>query len=87
MKDKVKLPMIRVRGRFPSRYSASAVLVLGLLATLVLCHCSKTVNLTAPGDEEHGVSALGTCLACHSTPEMINLTGVPLPTPGTSGGG
>lgn len=71
----------------PSRYTTSGVLVLLFLATLILCHCSKTVDITAPSDDEHGVSAQGTCVGCHSTAEMINLTGEPLPGPETTGGG
>ena len=87
MRNRMHHPANLKRIRIPFRFTTAAALVFGLLISVVLCHCSKTVDITIPPDEDGGVSAYGTCIACHSNEEMITLTAKPIPPQGEGGEG
>jgi hypothetical protein len=55
------------------------------ITLLFFCYCSKIVDISIPPDEVGGVSAQGTCVACHSTEEMITLVAKEIP-PAEEGG-
>ena len=68
------------RGRAPFRLATAVLFLLAMLLMIILCHCNKTVDITFPPGEG-GVSAQGTCVACHTNEEMVELTAKPIPSP------
>jgi hypothetical protein len=68
------------RYRIPSKFVKAGALACIFLVTLVVCHCSKTVDITYP-DGEQGVSAYGTCVTCHSNEQMVEFTAKAIPPP------
>ncbi len=74
--------------RKPPRKSAFIVMLIVILAlSVVLCRCSHTVDILMPIPGEEGVSAQGTCVACHGSDKMVDLTASPIEAPpeGTEG--
>lgn len=53
--------------------------------TLIICHCSKVVDITVPGDGDSLPSAHGTCVVCHTNAEMILFVADPMPEPEQEG--
>ena len=62
----------------------AALISLGV-TLLFFCYCDKVVDINIPPDQEGGVSAQGTCVACHSTEEMIAFVADDIP-PAEEGG-
>lgn len=87
MKDKTVCKDRVKRKLLPSKFTTVSVLLLVLLTSLVLCHCSKTVDMLIPGDGDQLVSAQGTCVACHSNANMVDLVAKPIPPPAEGGEG
>jgi hypothetical protein len=71
------------RYRVTSRFVKAGALACVLLAMLIVCHCSKTVDITYP-DQQLGVSAYGTCITCHSSEQMVEFTAKAIPPPAES---
>ena len=72
--------------RIPAGYTRVAALLCVFFLTFVICHCSKTVDMMVPQDEALGVSAYGSCVACHTNAEMISFTASAIPPPSEDAG-
>jgi len=72
--------------RMPAKYTRVAALLCVFLLTLVICHCSKTVDMIVPGDDTASVSAFGSCVACHTSAEMVEFTASPISAPSADAG-
>jgi hypothetical protein len=68
-----------------SVFIAMLIIILGL--SFVLCTCSHTVDISMPAPGDQTVSAQGTCVACHSSDKMINLTAIPIQASADTGEG
>ncbi len=76
---KIKSSRKRIRG------AAIAGLACALVIMLTLCECSRSVHLTELTGGKPGVSAYGTCIACHSSEDMITLSAKPVIPPESTG--
>ena len=86
MKNRTDLSRFLKGVRMPARYTRVAALLCVFFLTLVICHCSKTVDIMVPGDDAASVSAFGTCVACHTNAEMVEFTASPIPPPSEESG-
>ena len=86
MKNRTDLSRFLKGVRVPAKYTRAAALLCVFFMTLVICHCSKTVDMMVPQDEAPGVSAYGSCVACHTSVEMISFTASPIPPPSEEAG-
>lgn len=68
-----------------SGFFRGAGLVCVFFITLIICHCSKVVDITLPGDGDSLPSAHGTCVVCHTNAEMIQFVADPMPEPEQEG--
>ena len=81
MKDKKRPKRIFRKPRIPFKFIKVAALFCIFVITLIACHCSKTVDIIVPYDEEPGVSAYGSCVVCHTNAQMVAFTASPMPAP------
>ena len=86
MKNRTDLSKFLKGVRMPAKYTRIAALLCVFLLTLVICHCSKTVDMMVPQDELPGVSVFGSCVACHTNAEMVEFTASPIPPPAEDAG-
>jgi hypothetical protein len=71
----------------PHKSAFIVMLIITLGISVVLCRCSHTVDILMPDPGEQGVSAQGTCVACHNSAKMIDLTASPIEAPPAGGEG
>lgn len=64
-----------------------ALLISCFAISLLICNCSKIVDIGVPPDDEGGISDQGTCVACHSAEEMIAFVADDIPPPAEGGEG
>lgn len=81
MKDRKRLAWILRLRRIPPKFTKAAALACIFIITLIACHCSKTVDIMSSPEEEPGVSAYGSCVACHTNAQMVAFTANPIPVP------
>ncbi len=85
MKEHKRLQMIFRRMGLVHGFFRGVGFVCLFFITLIICHCSKVVDITVPGDGDSLPSAHGTCVVCHTNAEMIQFVADPLPAPEEEG--
>ena len=73
--------MFHKKMKIPERYIRAGAVICIFFLTLMVCHCSREVNILLPPEGDQVVSTQGTCVGCHSSEEMIALVAEPLPQP------
>lgn len=86
MKNRTDLSRFLNGVRMPARYTRVAALICVFFLTLVICHCSRTVDIMVPQDGPPGVSAFGTCVSCHTNAQMVEFTASPISAPSADAG-